>query len=259
MIRVISLTSTPERRQRFHDANSEVTYEFFDAIDGRTIDPGAALQFRDVPYTTGAMGCALSHVALWREASGGSKGMTIAEDDAIMRADFDLASAQVMRDAPAEWDVIVWAWNFDSVLSLNVLLGVSPVVLICNQDQLRENIPRFREMHEFPSLMRLDKCFGLPCYSVSPTGAAKLLQLCWPPRAKAVYVPGLKSNWVLNDGIDKLAMAAYPQINAFVALPPLAVTPNLNDESLTRPTNLSAPLSNIGSDRGLASPQSSGA
>jgi glycosyl transferase, family 25 len=254
MIRIISLISTPERRQRFHDANSGVAYEFFDAIDGSAIDVGTACQFKDVRYTPGAMGCALSHVALWREASSGSTCMTIAEDDAIMRADFDPVSARVMRDAPAEWDVIMWAWNFDSVLSLNVLLGVSPVVLICNQDQMRENIPRFRAMQAFPSLLRLDKCFGLPCYSVSPTGAAKLLQLCWPPRAKAIYVPGLKNNWILNDGIDKLAMAAYPQINAFVALPPLAVTPNRNEKSLTRSHDLTAPRSSIGNDRGLASP-----
>jgi GR25 family glycosyltransferase involved in LPS biosynthesis len=231
MIRVISLTSTPERRRRFAEAHEGVGFAFFDAIDGRT---AAHTPFLHVPHTDGAIGCALSHLSLWRLATTTGETLTIAEDDAILRHDFEVASAVAMARAPRDWDIIVWAWNLDSVLSFNVMPGVAPLVAVSKQEQMRESIPRFRGMTTDPILVPLAACFGTPCYSVSPEGAGKLLNACWPPRDDPVFVP-VVNHACKNTGIDVAMMRIYPEIGAYVSLPPLAVTPNINEESLILP------------------------
>ena len=38
---------------------------------------------KDLAYTPGALGCALSHVALWKKAVSQNKSITIFEDDII--------------------------------------------------------------------------------------------------------------------------------------------------------------------------------
>ncbi len=229
MIRVISLTSTPERRRRFADAHEGVGFEFFDAIDGRA---AARAPFLHVPHTHGAIGCALSHLALWRLVATTGEMLTIAEDDAILRHDFEVVSAAVMARAPRDWDIIVWAWNFDSFLSLNLMPGVAPLVAFSKQAQMRESIPAFRQMTADPTLVPLAACSGAPCYSLSPAGARKLLNACWPPRKDPVFVP-VVNHAFNNTGIDVAMMRVYPEIGAYVSLPPLAVTPNINEESLT--------------------------
>jgi GR25 family glycosyltransferase involved in LPS biosynthesis len=231
MIRVISLTSTPERRRRFAEAHEGVGFAFFDAVDGHT---AAHTAFLHVPYTHGAIGCALSHLALWRQAATTDETLTIAEDDAILRRDFEVASAVAMAQAPRGWDIIVWAWNLDSLLCFNVMPGVAPLVAVSKQEQMRESIPAFREMTRDPVLVPLAACWGTPCYSVSPEGAVKLLNACWPPRDDPVLIPVVNHAFE-NTGIDIAMMRAYPEIGAYVSLPPLAVTPNISADSLTLP------------------------
>jgi glycosyl transferase, family 25 len=229
MIRVISLTSTPERRRRFAEAHEGVGFEFFDAVDGHT---AVRAPFLHVPHTLGAVGCALSHLALWQLGAATGEMLTIAEDDAILRHDFEVVSAAAMARAPRDWDIIVWAWNFDSFLSLNVMPSVAPLVAFSNQAQMRESIPAFQQMTADPVLVPLAACSGAPCYSVSPKGALKLLNACWPPRDDPVFVP-VVDHAFNNTGIDVAMMRVYPEIGAYVSLPPLAVTLNINEESMT--------------------------
>lgn len=99
MIRVISLTSTPERRRRFAEAHEGVGFEFFDAVDGHT---AVRAPFLHVPHTLGAVGCALSHLALWQLGAATGQMLTIAEDDAILRHDFEVVTAAAMARAPRD-------------------------------------------------------------------------------------------------------------------------------------------------------------
>jgi hypothetical protein len=49
-----------------------------------------------------------------------------------------------------------------------------------------------------------------------------------------VFVP-VVNHACRNTGIDVAMMRIYPEIGAYVSLPPLAVTPNINEESLILP------------------------
>jgi glycosyl transferase, family 25 len=235
-IQVISLRATPHRRQRFVDLNHGFRFEFFDAVDGRQIDKskffGSPLAQADVPYSPGAIGCALSHLTLWERSIREQAILTVVEDDAILRQDFEAKSQELIARLPPDWDIIMWGWNFDSILSVLAMPGVSTTVISFSQNSLRQAIGRFQTELFEPHIFRLDKCFGTCAYSISPAGSRKFRQGCFPLRPEKVFFPYL--NRVLpNDGIDIAMNRIYPTTNSYVSFPPLAVTPNDNSQSLT--------------------------
>jgi glycosyl transferase, family 25 len=233
-IRVISLDRTPERRRRFAAQNPGLPYEWFAAVDGWKLEttlPG---------YTQGATGCALSHITLWQDCVESDEILTIVEDDAVLRPDFATLTTEILRWARCDWDIVVWGWNMDSVLVADILPRVH---MVASFDQLaaREHIDEFRKDRSDPMLSPLLRCFGTPCYTVSPHGADRLLNGGFLGSGDMVYFPGLNRSLAEN-GIDIAMNRAYSVLKAFVAIPPLAVTPNDNAESTTLP----------GSDRAIA-------
>ena len=76
-------------------------------------------------YTMGAVGLALSHFNLWDSAIASGEMVTIAEDDAIFNRNFDSLAEAVIKTLPADWNMIVWGFNFDLFLCFDILPGVS--------------------------------------------------------------------------------------------------------------------------------------
>lgn len=157
-IQVISLETSLERRRVFIANNPHIAFEFFNAVDGFLLSPEEIrdpLRFvQPLHYSAGAYGCALSHRNLWERALHLDAPLTIAEDDALFRWDFEQRIKDVFDRMPTEWDIILWGWNFDSILSLQGPLApayhrtlmpsthprrISPplVVLICTQGRTR--------------------------------------------------------------------------------------------------------------------------
>jgi GR25 family glycosyltransferase involved in LPS biosynthesis len=233
-IRVISLQRTPERRERFSQFHAELDFEFFDAVDGVTVeaqDLGTLIE-PGLRYTPGALGCALSHLALWEMAIRDRTPVTVIEDDAVLRGDFAAKTAEAMGRLPLGWDIVLWGWNFDSMLSLLAMPGISPCVMVFDQAQLRQSISPFKASRNDVTLYRLDKCFGMCAYSISPAGARKYRAMCFPLRDVQVRFPLLKAIQP-NSGIDVALNNVYAETNAFVSFPPLAVTANQNATSTT--------------------------
>ncbi len=228
-IKVISLSTSNLRRTMFSEANPHLQYAFFDAIDGAGLNVDALVDPRlfapGLPYTRGAYGCALSHLQLWQEAIARNENLTIAEDDAIFRLDFEAQCARCLRELASDWDVILRGWNFDSILSVKAMPEVSPSVMVFDQDQLRQNIEGFKNMTGKPHLLRLDKCFGIPAYSISPAGARKFIANCFPLTNFSLFFPLINRN-IGNNGIDIAMNRIYGSVEAFVTFPPLAVTRN---------------------------------
>ncbi|HUB14984.1 MAG TPA: glycosyltransferase family 25 protein [Acetobacteraceae bacterium] len=235
-IQVVSLRRTPERRQDFISLNPGFDFDFFDAVDGSTVDQAhffdSGLAERGLRYSAGAIGCALSHLALWERAATEQVVLTIVEDDAVLRGDFEAKTQDVIARLPSDWDLIMWGWNFDSVLSINAMPGISPVVISCDQESLRRSIDTFRLTRLEPHIFPLDKCFGTCAYSISPAGSKKFKANCFPLRNAGVWFP-LLNRVRPNDGIDIAMNRIYPVTNSFVSFPPMAITPNVNTESLT--------------------------
>lgn len=233
-VKVISLARSADRRRDFVIQNKGLDFEFVDAVDGcglsREEIAASGWFANDLDYTPGAYGCAMSHIRMWQMAMDKQEILTIAEDDAIFRGDFAGAHGKCLAQLGDNWDIVLWGWNFDTVLMFNAMPNLSPAVLMVDQDQMRGAIDQFKSGDSRNNLLPLDKGFGLPCYSISPAGAGKLLDLCIPLRKLDVYIPIL-NGLVPNKGIDVAMCQNYSQLAAYVSFPPLVLTRNEHEIS----------------------------
>jgi GR25 family glycosyltransferase involved in LPS biosynthesis len=229
---VISLQRTPERLEAFYRVNgNRDRIEHFPAVDGRTLDRRALVEQELIEselaqYTDGAIGCALSHKRLWELAVETGEPVTILEDDAVLNRQF-LDGAEATASQSANWDYLQWGWNFDAYLTFLLPGGLSPCVTRFNQTHMRQQVSQFQQEEIAPGFHRLISAFGIPAYTVSPRGAEKLLDWCFPLSAGEVFVRGLERN-VPYDGVDTVMNSFFiePHAQAYVAFPPLVITPN---------------------------------
>ena len=227
----LNLGKRTDRDQRFLRANAAwIVPRRQEAVDGSKLrsedlmrEGVIAEPLRD--YNPGALGCAVGHKNLWEMCVAKGTTLTVAEDDAVVNHAFADKATDVLSRLPADWEFILWGWNFDSVLYTEIMGGVNGAVMHFDLGQLGEGITRFQNEDYDVLPLRLIAAFGTICYSVSPQGAARLLQICFPLRNEVVAVPGLRRE-LPNNGIDLVLIKSYPKLNAFVAFPPLVWTEN---------------------------------
>lgn len=150
---------------------------------------------------------------------------TIAEDDAIFRDDFHEASEKLISTLPADWDFVLWGWNFDSFLTVSLESYGTPSVMLFDQEAMIRAIPKFQKSDSVINMLRLDKCFGTPAYTLSPEGAKKFIMMCFPIQNRIWTLPIVRRNFNVNN-LDMAMNLTYPHTNSYVSFPPLAVTPN---------------------------------
>jgi len=173
IIHFINLDRTPDRRREFLARNNHLSnVSRFAAIDGNDLDPDALVRDGTISrgikqiYSRGNLGLALSHISLWRKAIESGKTITVCEDDAIFNHGFSHAAERVTSRLPPDWDLVLWGWNFDSVLLMDILPGVSPCLVSCDQEQMRIGTVQFQKQSLSPQPIRLLQAFGTVCYSI---------------------------------------------------------------------------------------------
>jgi glycosyl transferase family 25 len=236
-IYVINLDRDHERMQLFSETNGHlVEFVRFSAVDGRATDRGALQQEgiikADLTYNNGQLGCALSHIALWRLAVAENRVITVAEDDVILARDFARAHEAFVERLPADWSIVLWGWNFDRSVWAEIPEGVAKSTLQFDQDALREHIEVFRQSEVAHAPIRLRHAFGTMAYTVSPAGARSLLEMCLPLGRRFISFEGFGIG-IPNNGIDCMMNTAYSKLKAYVCMPPLAVSENRQDISNT--------------------------
>ncbi|MCY3754051.1 MAG: glycosyltransferase family 25 protein [Alphaproteobacteria bacterium] len=115
---VISLAREVERRTRMVQELAGFDFEFFDAVDGRTLDTAQYAHRMDAEWfrimrgrelAPGEIGCFLSHYGVWERLVGtGTRSALILEDDARLEDGFAAVIGEAMKIA-AEWDVVYLA------------------------------------------------------------------------------------------------------------------------------------------------------
>jgi glycosyl transferase, family 25 len=241
---VISLASTPGRLEKFARSNAGLGIEFihYEAVDGSRIDRDALwaageIAERDLGITDNAIGCALSHMALWRMARDENRAITICEDDAVLRGDFVSVYERQLAAQP-DFDILHWGFNFDMHACYEIP-GYGECVFMADERQLRaEHVAEtFRASQHPVHLYRAVRLYGLPCYTVSPAGADKLLKLCRPLSKLSTQFElpngygGLTQLIFATAGIDFFCVSHLKELNAHVAIPSLAITPNDKSQS----------------------------
>jgi GR25 family glycosyltransferase involved in LPS biosynthesis len=192
-------------------------------LDGSSIDRQVLVREgtieEDCIYLPGSLGCALSHISLWKEAVQSDRTITVFEDDVYCSPNFTARSKEVLSSAPAGWDLIKWGFNFDPLFIWADLKFAKAKLEFYSRGHLDEEaLIKFDE--EERSLIRIAHSFGLMAYSVTPRGARILLEKCLPLRRRNIPFPG--AGVVIEDtGIDCAMCAAYSSMEAFVCIPPL--------------------------------------
>jgi FkbM family methyltransferase len=233
---LINLDRNVERLQEFQRRNSHLTglIKRFSAIDGGRLDranlTATGYLTAESTYSPGALGCAMSHISLWEMSVRDNKVLTVAEDDAIISRHFNRKATEILNSLQPDWDIVMWGWNFDAFLWIDLIPGVSPARLNCYEDQLRQNIDEFQELATSPMPIRLRHLFGTMCYSVSPKGAQALLDSILPIHGHIVDFKGFDVQ-IQNEGIDRAMNEVFPALQSFVCVPPLAASENHKDKS----------------------------
>ncbi len=163
----LNLTRRTDRNERFLRTNPFL--EGFDRIEA--VD-GSGLRERDLldagwiqeplkAYTPGALGNALSHRRAWDMCISEGQPVTVAEDDAVFNEGFQETSREILGQLANAWDIVLWGWNFDSILHVQVIEGLRESVMEFDPAPLRHGTTCFQAARYKSILLRLLGAFGL--------------------------------------------------------------------------------------------------
>ena len=144
---------------------------YFPAIDGHTVDIPSLIEKGIIrpeilrTYTAGHLGNALTHLKLWRKSVKTNEVITACEDDAIFNHSFLSQAELILSALRTDWDFILWGWNFDAALLIDLLPGVSRSAVFLEQEQLRKSLMEFQALSFQTQPVRLLQGFGLLAYS----------------------------------------------------------------------------------------------
>ena len=229
---VINLDRCADRFDAFRTRNAHLgSVRRLAAMHGTTVDrldlQRRGLMTADLNFSDGAVGCALSHLSLWRGVAAGSRALTVCEDDAVCASDFIAAANKRIAGVADDWDIVLWGWLLNSMLELQIFPG-QPAFL-CH-GPTPPGVADFVATSSAPgsgNLFRLNRACGTMCYTISPKGAARLLALCTPLRRARLYLPEAPAGWPV-DGIDIMMCLFHPTLNSYISVPPLVMSPHIN-------------------------------
>ncbi len=165
---------------------------------------------------------AIIHKELWNEAVTNNVDYTIAQDNAVLHQDFVAQSNQILKNLPPAWDIILWGWMFDSILHVDLLADLKRCLIYSDKFSLAQRHEEFQQSKSTGIALRLQNALGIFAYTISSSGAAKLMQLCFPLAAHTVELPGLDKP-LDNTRLDIEMNRHYELINAYVCCSPLAI------------------------------------
>jgi glycosyl transferase, family 25 len=236
----ISLDPDGRRYQTFTQRNTHLGHiTIFNAIRGADISNdervASGLMTAELvaqnSATQGTVGCAASHRAVWRLIAASTAGAVIMEDDVITHPGLTtyLAAHKTFFD---QIDIMFFGINTDSVLATFSAEGLYCRELMSPTHPDPTWIGKAFKATSIKDVrpFRLLTAFGLCCYWVTPLGAKKLLEMCYPLTLEGTDIPFMRDKWP-GSAIDGRMNAFYKMLNAYVLRPFLAYSPN--DDSST--------------------------
>jgi len=234
-IHVIHLPEKTTRWDHFKKFNTQTDINFVvaPAVRGSELDKTLLADQRyinspDLGFSAGAIGCALSHRKLWEKAIAEDTPLIICEDDAIFHPQFAELYNTLSTRVPKDWDYLLLGWNFDSAVQLELFGGIHAFIGEFSKDFLSvEKIGQFQDKLVYPNPHKLLCAFGMPAYAISPRGAKKFLDRCWPLHAKKFFGRCLLPQRTVSAcTLDGIICGNYPHTNSYISFPPIAITQN---------------------------------
>jgi glycosyl transferase, family 25 len=228
---VINLKRQPERLQAFlaRNRSSGIHFHHFEAIDGAQcsaadIMDGQVVARGAVNYTPGAIGLAMSHLALWRRCAEQGKHLVVFEDDAVVRNDIKERLIALAGQGD-EWDFILLGYNTDAELELNIAPGIDLGGVFSVGYPTAKHLADFAQSSNPVALQPLIIAMGTCGYAVTPKGAECLIRGCFPMDNRPVKLRAVNHTFPAY-GIDCMMTSVYQKMRAFACVAPLVMTPN---------------------------------
>ena len=186
-------------------------------------------------WPRGQLGCALSHIKALLRCQRSGTPLMIFEDDALFAPDWAQRLGPLLNKAPATWDLLLLGWNMDSCLQLEWGAGLTATALFQPRHPdpatLEACLASHSHSHGQAQWFRLYKALGLAGYVVSPAGASRILSWCLPLRTLPIAAADLPERPCFS--LDGQLNSLYPQLSAWVCVPPLVLGANEKPLSLT--------------------------
>jgi GR25 family glycosyltransferase involved in LPS biosynthesis len=227
-IHVITPGRAPERYAAFLGLNPHLPAERFAAADQHSITREDAIA-RGIlspraAYDLPSISSAMSHIALWERCIAEQKTFHISEDDTVYRQDFVPAAGALLARL-GDWDITMWTANADWPLRCHFGTGMGSCCIMFDPSLQKGELPDFAGATTRPILAKLHATASLGAYSITPRGAARMLERCKPAgEHSARYPADPRAGW-LNKGINVEMSRHYAALDCYLSLPLLAVAP----------------------------------
>ena len=235
---VINLDRHPEKYEGFLERNAGcgIAFERFSASNGLEMSDQEVMAMRLVApgsqFTRGAVGGAAS---LWRILNWIAKQdepALVFEDDCTIRHDIN-ARLAVLLPSLRNFDLLVLGCNTDSILDLELAPGMKSMMIFRPQRPDDQSEAAFQGSKSQVAAFRLNSCFGPAGSLISPAGAQRLLDLCYPMDNRPVQIEALGNRVLQTTGLDGMGNSIYRFIKAYACFAPLIVPRNDNATSTT--------------------------
>ncbi len=236
-LHVLNLAKRADRRAQFLAWNERpgIEIEFVDAVVGADLDRDQLQRdgLIDGPcdtFTLGALGNALSHRALWQKIAAGHDPVFVCEDDACLRGDFAKQAPALVEQLPPGWDALFFGYNINALVAVATPDGLGSLLSF---DGRAKDDPKyfdnFAALHgPQPTVLPCFQFWGTLCYVISPKGAARLLEFCFPLQNSThinMYGQNRRVQCYSLDSVLNVVLQRKP-VSAFCAFPLLAATAN---------------------------------
>ena len=238
---VINLNRQPKKYETFLEMNAGtgIAFERFEASDGKSFSlqdaVGMKLVVPEAQLTPGAVGCGASHFRIWQQMTESEVPALVFEDDAIIRHDINERLVALLPTL-GNWDILALGYNTDSILDVEFAPGMNSMMAFKPEHLEDWCGASFQRSKSQVAVLRLNNCFGTAGYAVSPAGARKLLQLCFPMENLLFPIPALGRTFTVY-GIDGMMNSIYRSIEAFACFAPLVMPRNDIVNSTTQTTD----------------------
>jgi glycosyl transferase family 25 len=183
--------------------------------------------------TPGTIGNSHSLFILLKECAAGADPFLVMEDDVLTHPMLHPFLIENWRRIEF-LDFIALGYNTDSSTSWESSGGMAWAALNQPNYPTAEWIQNYF-FHTDPRdsrLSRLISMFGTCCFIVTPKGAEGILSSVFPLSLKGCAIPFLQ-HLVAGISVDRKLNQHYRELNAYICIPPLALSPNT--ESMTKP------------------------
>jgi GR25 family glycosyltransferase involved in LPS biosynthesis len=235
---VINLDRQPEKFERFQARNAGcgIAFERFSASNGLELTDLEVMTLRLVApgskFTRGAVGGAASLLRILNWIAGQNEPALVFEDDCTIRHDI-LARLEALLPSLPSWDLLVLGYNTDSVLDLELAQGMKSMMIFRPLHPDDQSDAAFQRANSQVAAFRLNCCFGPAGSLISPAGAKRLLELCFPMDNRRVQIEALGNRMLPTIGLDGMANSVYRFMQAYACFAPLVVPRNNNATSTT--------------------------